>query len=227
VSAGKHRILQEQRLAAARQKLAGAEAAVRDDERIRIALPGTAVPAGRTLLEVDGLTIRGPERIALLGGNGSGKTTLLCRLVPELPTGFRPQRLDVLDDERNVLDNVRPAGGDAREVRAGLARCLARCLARFLVRGDAVDRPAGTLSGGDAVPRGARPAPAGRPPPQLLLLDEPTNNLDLAGVDRLTEALAAYRGALVVASHNLRLLRRIGIRRWWNVEGGVHETAKA
>jgi ATPase subunit of ABC transporter with duplicated ATPase domains len=218
VSAGKHRILQEQRLAQARSELDEAASAVRDDNRIRVELPGTPVPAGRTVLEVDGLTVRGPERIALLGGNGSGKTTLLRRLAPAVPAGFLPQRLDVLDEERSVLDNVRPAGSDPQQVRAGLAR--------FLVRGDAVGRAAGTLSGGERFRVVLARLLLADPPPQLLLLDEPTNNLDLASADRLAEALVAYRGALVVASHDLPFLRRIGITRWWNVEGGLHETAE-
>jgi ATPase subunit of ABC transporter with duplicated ATPase domains len=217
VSAGKHRVLHEQRLAAARHELDEAAAAVRHDDRIRIDLPGSAVPAGRTVLQVGGLVVRGPERIALLGRNGSGKTTLLRGLVPSVPTGFLPQRLDVLDDGRSVLDNVRPAGRDPQQVRAGLAR--------FLVQGDAVDRPAGSLSGGERFRVVLARLLLADPPPQLLLLDEPTNNLDLAGVDRLAEALRAYRGALVVASHDLPFLRRIGIERWWSVEGGLHETA--
>ena len=53
VSAGKLRIGHEQRLDAARDGLAAAEAQVRDDAAIRIDLPGTAVPAGRTVATVD------------------------------------------------------------------------------------------------------------------------------------------------------------------------------
>ena len=212
VSAGKLRNGHEQRLDAAREELAAAEAHVRDDTAIRIHLPATAVPAGRVVGTVDELVVRGPERIGVIGANGSGKTTLLQRLVAQVPVGYLPQRLDVLADDRSVLDNVRAAAPDAspQEIRAGLAR--------FLVSGDAVHRPAGTLSGGERFRVVLARLLLADPPPQLLLLDEPTNSLDLASVDRLVEALAAYRGALVVASHDRDFLHRIGVQRWWSTD---------
>jgi ATPase subunit of ABC transporter with duplicated ATPase domains len=212
VSAGKLRIGHEQRLDTARDGLAAAEAQMRDDATIRIDLPATAVPAGRTVATVDDRVIRGPERIGLVGANGSGKTRLLRRIVGQVPVGYLPQRLDVLDDDLSVLDNVRAVAPAAtpQDVRAGLAR--------FLVSGAAVQRPTGTLSGGERFRVVLARLLLADPPPQLLLLDEPTNSLDLASVDRLVEALAAYRGALVVASHDLDFLHRIGTQRWWSTD---------
>ncbi len=62
-------------------------------------------------------------------------------------------------------------------------------------------------------------APSSRPccwpsPPQLLLLDEPANNLDMASVRQLSQALGGYRGALLVASHDVPFLRSAGTTRW-------------
>ena len=48
--------------------------------------------------------------------------------------------------------------------------------------------------------------------------------LDLASVRQLSEALAAYRGALIVASHDLPFLRAIGITRWLRLGGRLAET---
>jgi ATPase subunit of ABC transporter with duplicated ATPase domains len=57
VSAGRSREVALARVASARERLAEAEDALRDDAAIRISLPGTAVPAGRTVLTVRGLDV--------------------------------------------------------------------------------------------------------------------------------------------------------------------------
>ncbi|MFN2561829.1 MAG: ABC-F family ATP-binding cassette domain-containing protein [Jatrophihabitans sp.] len=224
VSAGKYRAVQSGRLGDARDALSVAEQSLRDDDRIRVDLPATAVPAGRTVLRVGELIVRGPERIAVVGPKGSGKTTLLEAIVgrrdhphgavdqPSVPSAYLPQRLDVLDDARTVLDNVRAAAPSAtpNEVRAQLAR--------FLVRGNRVDQLAGTLSGGERFRVSLACLLLAEPAPRLLLLDEPTNNLDLDSLEQLTDALAGYRGALIVASHDLVFLEDIGVSRYWAVE---------
>ncbi len=241
VSAGKHRILQTERLAAAEERLDEAESAVREDEEIRIELPDTRVhPGSEVLLLRDPvppygpalrgeLMVRGPERIALTGRNGAGKTALLRLIAGELAplsgeasplvaTGFLPQRLDVLDDTSSVARNVARSAPDRTEnaVRARLAH--------FLFKGAAADRPAGTLSGGERFRATLAMLLLADPAPRLLLLDEPTNSLDLASVRRLTEALEAYQGALIVASHDVPFLESIGITRWLRLDGGLRDT---
>ncbi len=121
---------------------------------------------------------------------------------------YLPQRLDVLDDALSLVDNVRAVAPTAsvNAVRAGLAR--------FLFRGARAERPAGTLSGGERFRAVLASVLLAEPAPRLLLLDEPTNNLDLASVRQLAQALSAYRGALMVVSHDLPFLESIGITRW-------------
>jgi ATPase subunit of ABC transporter with duplicated ATPase domains len=80
-----------------------------------------------------------------------------------------------------------------------------------------LDRRVGEVSGGEAVLLGLAAQLLRRP--DVLLLDEPTNNLDLPSLGRLSQALAAYRGALLVASHDLPFLRAVGITRWLRLDG--------
>ncbi|MFF3906862.1 ABC-F family ATP-binding cassette domain-containing protein [Streptomyces sp. NPDC001848] len=240
-SAGKHRILHEERLAEARERLDEAVEAVRDDDEIRVDLPHTAVPPGRSVLtlrdlqltygaRVDGgLDLHGPERIALIGRNGAGKTTLLRTIAGELepvageatahvPLRFLPQRLDVLDDGLTVAQNVARFAPDATNNR------IRARLARFLFRGARADQPAGTLSGGERFRAALAALMLAEPAPQLLMLDEPTNNLDMVSVRQLTTALESYQGALIVASHDLPFLESIGITRWLLLDGELKET---
>lgn len=237
VSAGKHRIMHEERLTEAKERLDEAVEAVRDDDEIRVDLPYTAVPPGRTVLtvldlelaygtRVSGvLDLRGPERIAVVGRNGAGKTTLLRTIAGELPPvsgevkahvplRFLPQRLDVLDGELSVAENVARFAPDATNNR------IRARLARFLFRGARADQKAATLSGGERFRAALAALMLAEPAPQLLMLDEPTNNLDMASVRQLTSALESYEGALLVASHDLPFLESIGITRWLMVEEG-------
>ncbi|MFJ3086115.1 ABC-F family ATP-binding cassette domain-containing protein [Streptomyces sp. NPDC086838] len=240
-SAGKQRLMHTSRLADAKERLDEAVEAVRDDDEIRVELPRTKVHPGRGVLVLRDLElaygarvrgqyeVRGPERIALVGRNGAGKTTLLRTLagelapvsgeaVTEVPLRFLPQRLDVLDDELSVAENVARFAPDAtnNHIRAKLAH--------FLFRGARADRAAGTLSGGERFRAALAALLLAEPAPRLLLLDEPTNNLDMASVRRLTAALDAYEGALVVASHDVPFLESLGITRWLLLDGELRPT---
>jgi ATPase subunit of ABC transporter with duplicated ATPase domains len=82
-----------------------------------------------------------------------------------------------------------------------------------------VEREVGTLSGGERFRVALARLLLADPPPQLLVLDEPTNNLDLASVEQLVDALRAYRGALLVVSHDDVFLERLGLTRTLELDG--------
>ncbi|GAA1445034.1 ABC-F family ATP-binding cassette domain-containing protein [Nocardiopsis tropica] len=240
-SAGKLRGVHEERLDEARERREEAADAVRDDAEIRVDLPHTAVPGSRVVLRARGLSLpygslregdlelRGPERVALIGRNGAGKTTLLRTLAGLLepssgeaevfvPLRFLPQRLDVLDEELSVVENV------SRMAPGVTDQHIRSQLARFLFKGKRAEQPAGTLSGGERFRAALAATMLAAPAPQLVMLDEPTNNLDMAGVRQLSGALESYEGALVVAGHNLPFLESIGITRWLLLDEELRET---
>ncbi|MCZ2804352.1 ABC-F family ATP-binding cassette domain-containing protein [Modestobacter sp. VKM Ac-2983] len=231
------------RLDGARTRLAEAERALRDDQAIVLELPGTVVPAGRTVFAGEGLqlrlgertlfaeggvdlSIRGPERIALTGGNGVGKSSLLRLMTGDLTpdagevrradgrVAHLSQRLDLLDPDRTVA----AALADAAPAMPAAERM--NLLARYLFRGSRAHLPVRALSGGERLRATLACVLHAEPAPQLLLLDEPTNNLDLVSVAQLVGALAAYRGAFVVVSHDERFLTDLALTRRLHLAAG-------
>ncbi|HEY0696719.1 MAG TPA: ABC-F family ATP-binding cassette domain-containing protein [Micromonospora sp.] len=242
-SAGRAQQAHANRVGEAQTRLDEASRALRDDQALTLDLRDTTVPAGRTVVAAervqvchgdravfarDGvdLTIRGPERIALTGPNGAGKSTLLRLLQGDLDpdagrvhradgrVAYLSQRLDLLDLDRTVAENFAAYAPDRPQAER------MNLLARFLFRGSRAHLPVGVLSGGERLRATLACVLHAQPAPHLLLLDEPTNNLDLVSVAQLGSALAAYRGAFVVVSHDERFLTDIGVQRWLRLDGG-------
>ncbi|WP_431916497.1 TlrC/CarA/OleB/SrmB family ABC-F type ribosomal protection protein [Nonomuraea jabiensis] len=173
------------------------------------ALDGVVV-AGR--LRLDSLTVRAGERLLVTGPNGAGKTTLMRVLAGEL----RPDAGDVRragrvgffrQDERDI---GRAGPADRTLLRAyahgrpgSLDEHADALLALGLFRPSDLGSRLGELSYGQR--RRIELARLVSEPVDLLLLDEPTNHLSPMLVEQLEEALAAYRGALVVVTHDRRL----------------------
>ena len=223
VSAGKLRTEVGGKEDAARSALDDAGRRVRSEDSMTIELPDPGVSRSRRITTIGDAehswVLQGAERVALIGPNGAGKTTLLERLVtgdrpegtaPDAEAhtdriGYLPQRVDGLDDRRSVFENVADAAPHVPEKE------LRNRLARFLIRGATADRPVSSLSGGERFRAALATLLLAEPAAQLMVLDEPTNNLDLDTVDQLVDALTAYRGAVLVVSHDDAFLDRLGL----------------
>ncbi|APX14112.1 ABC-F family ATP-binding cassette domain-containing protein [Tateyamaria omphalii] len=197
-------------------------------------IPASGLAKGRDVLQVDrltfgyasdapilryiSLTLRGPERIAIVGPNGSGKSTLLACIHGDLPVVSGSVRLHVpaalLDQDMSLLD-------PNETVRDALARLDPKAsendrravLARFLFRGEDALQQVGTLSGGQRLRAGLACTLGHSQPPQLLLLDEPNNHLDIEAVETLEAALRVFDGAILIVSHDDMFLDQIGVQR--------------
>ena len=162
------------------------------------------------------LTLGGAQRVAVTGANGSGKSTLLQVLAGRLaPLGGEcrlPERRLYLDQHlldgdpaESALDRLRAANAAAPESD------LRMWLAQLGLDGQSMAAPRQSLSGGERLKAALACVLYADPAPRLLLLDEPGNHLDLPSLEALETLLRAYRGALVVVSHDDAFLARLDL----------------
>jgi ATP-binding cassette subfamily F protein uup len=172
---------------------------------------------GAPLLGGAELAVAPGDRLCLVGRNGSGKSTLL-----RIAAGLLPQQEGVVFLQPGTTVRYLPQepdfGGFATTlayVEAGLGPAdeSHRAVALLHELGLNGEENPAALSGGEA--RRAALARTLAPEPDLLLLDEPTNHLDLPAIEWLEAALASFRGALVLISHDRRLLERAGRAVLW------------
>ncbi|XP_058713361.1 ATP-binding cassette sub-family F member 1 isoform X2 [Poecile atricapillus] len=168
------------------------------------------------------------SRVCIVGPNGVGKSTLLQLLTGAL-TPLRGQmrrnhRLKVGFFNQQAAEQLRleETAAEFLQRSFNLAHQDARrCLGRFGLEGHAHTLQIAKLSGGQK----ARVvfAELSCREPDVLILDEPTNNLDIESIDALADAINEYKGAVIVVSHDARLITETNCQLWVVEEQGLSQ----
>lgn len=169
---------------------------------------------GKPLFEGVDLTISRGERAALVGRNGAGKSTLMKivsgRIEPDAGEVWTQPGTNIVFAEQEpdlsgfatftdyiVADDIPRYDAEAALMDMGLVP----------------DADPAKQSGGQI--RRAALAKAFAADPDILLLDEPTNHLDVEMIETLEERLKAFRGAILLVSHDRAFLESVSTNTLW------------
>jgi ATPase subunit of ABC transporter with duplicated ATPase domains len=221
-------------VSAAAAALARAREAAPADARLAVDFEASAVPARKRIVDAEGIGVAlpggplwpvplsfavvGPERLWLRGPNGSGKSTLLSLLAGRAPDSgtlrVGAARVARLDQDAAVLGRDGTLPEALRRLAPSRPEHERRLLlGRFGFEQEAGEKPVASLSGGERIRAGLAALLAADRAPELLLLDEPSNHLDLPALEAVAMALRAFRGALVLVTHDAAFAADVGVTR--------------
>ncbi len=173
----------------------------------------------RSLFEGIDHNFQALERIGIIGANGCGKTTLLKMITGEtepdigaikigLNTHFAyyKQEEDSFDPNKSVYEYIAQYAETIR-MADGTKTSASEMLQRFLFDGKMQQTKLSALSGGErkrlyllkSLMFGAN----------FIIMDEPTNDLDIRSLEILEDYLDAFRGCLLIVSHDRYFLDRV------------------
>lgn len=182
----------------------------------------------RPVLNDINLQLQGNAKIAIIGNNGTGKSTFIKALLhdPNITTqgewlmplskniGYLDQHYSTINANLIVMETIQeaaPAWTD-NEVRKHLNDFLFHTPAE-------VSNKVSNLSGGEKARLCLAYIAAKNP--YLLLLDEITNNIDLDTREHIIEVLREYPGAMIVISHDIQFLEKLGISSIYETKNGT------
>ena len=196
------------------------------------ALKGVSLAFGNNqLFKNVELYINKGDKISLVGRNGSGKSTLLKVIAgllepdsgeifiqPGIKVSYMPQEpeLDQYPSLRDVVLSGLPSSGKDDAFKADIL------IEKLKI---AEHQPTATASGGER--RKAALAKALIGEPDILLLDEPTNHLDITTIEILEEIIAAFKGAVILISHDRMFLNNTSKTTFWLDRGNMHRNNKS
>ena len=168
-------------------------------------------------------------RVTLVGANGAGKSTWLklAAGVNEPTEGYiiRPNKLRIAMFEQHFVEaldlSMTPLEFFKSEHPEVERQDLRAYLGRFGLGGELAMQVMRTLSGGQKVR--VIFAKIAWSNPHLMLLDEPSNHVDVETVNALIDALNAFEGAVIMVTHDQRLIENV-CNEIWLCEGGAVRT---
>lgn len=165
---------------------------------------------GERIIFQDAEFLIGPgEKLALIGPNGSGKSTLIKMILSgevgikkslSAKIGYFSQNFEILEEGSTLLENILKDSPHSETY-------IRTMLGRLLFRRDDVFKKIEMLSGGERVK--ASVAKLILSDNNLLIMDEPTNYLDIASIEALEEAMSAFEGSMLFATHDRTLIDRV------------------
>ena len=156
------------------------------------------------LLDQVSFAVHSGEKVALVGANGTGKSSMLREIWknrhPAIhfseaasPAFFSQLHAEILDEKNTIYDEFFEIGFENCEQ-------VETHLQKYCFDPDNLSRKVGQLSGGEKNLLQLAKLASGHA--NLLLLDEPSSHLDTFAQIALEDAIKAYRGAVLMVSHD-------------------------
>ena len=181
---------------------------VQEDAKPMLSIRDYQVEFDRDLLQDVNFEVKKGEKVAIVGANGTGKTTLIKDILKgDHPAVHIDETVkyaclsqlqgETVDSDRTVYQVMQDAGFGSRT-------SIAEYLEKYCLPEDVLDQKVCQLSGGEQnLLQIAIIAASGA---ELLILDEPTSHLDIYAQMALERAIAAYKGTVLMVSHDFYLV---------------------
>ncbi|MCI7618309.1 MAG: ATP-binding cassette domain-containing protein [Firmicutes bacterium] len=162
----------------------------------------------KDLLQNVNFELHAGEKVAIVGANGTGKTTLIRDILKnDNPSIYIDENTryaclsqlqgESVDEDKTVYQVMQDHG-------FGSKGSIKEYLAKYCLEAEVVDQKVGQLSGGEQnLLQLAMIEESGA---ELLILDEPTSHLDIYGQNALENAVAEYKGTVLMVSHDFYLV---------------------
>ena len=156
------------------------------------------------LLEAVSFGVHSGEKVALVGANGTGKTSMLREIWQNqnpaitfseaaVPAFFSQLHAEILKEQNSIYEELFSVGFETESQ-------VEEYLQKYCFDPDTLGRKVGHLSGGEKNLLQLAKLAAGNA--NLLLLDEPSSHLDTFAQIALENAIARYKGAVLMVSHD-------------------------